>query len=202
MVHTSTLTFLELPMPLPLALPLPAPNLNLMGIICGGGGGGGGGIRRAHGRMGGPRGKPELRGLIGETTMGALGPSALGPRALGPTGKHRGSMPLGRDTPAAAGALGGGGGGGLWRSPVGPNIGFNGGRGSIRGGIPCGVNRPTNLGGGSCRTPAGGNLGPIRGPLFSGLIPGAALLLFPERNSLSVSLSSTDATFPSRDTAV
>jgi len=149
-LRTSILPFLELP--LPLAFPLPAPNRTLMGgIICDGGG-----IRRGHGRMGGPRGNPEPRGTI-DGTIGAM------PRALGPPG-NLGSIPLGRDAPLA----GLSGSGNLCR---GPNIGFNGG-GSIRGGITCGVGLPTNLGGGSggCRTPAGGNLGPMRGPLFSGLI--------------------------------
>lgn len=116
-VHTSILIFFELPITLPLVFALPAPNLSLMGgIICGGGG-----IRRAQGRMGGPRGNTEPRGPI-DGTMGAM------PRALGPPG-NLGSMPLGRDTPPA----GLGGSGSLCR---GPNIGFNGGGGNIRGGIP------------------------------------------------------------------
>jgi len=148
------------------------------GIICGGGG-----IRRGHGRMGGPRGKPEPRGPI-DGMMGAM------PRALGPPG-NLGSMPLGRDTPPAG--LGGNGSSLCLGGPTGPNIGVIGG-GSIRGGIPCGVNLPTNLGGGSCRAPpAGGNLGPMRGPLFSGLITSQlfscsrqeSLLLVNERRAYS-----------------
>lgn len=74
--------------------------------------------------MGGPRGGPEPRGPI-DGTIGAM------PRALGPP-ENLGSMPLGREAPPAS--LGGNG--NLCRGPPGPNIGFNGGGGSIRGGIP------------------------------------------------------------------
>lgn len=70
--------------------------------------------------------------------------------------------PLGRFTPPGLG-----GGGSLCL--MGPKTGLIGG-GGILGGKPGGGSLPPNLGGGGGRIPAGGTLGPSRGPRFNGLM--------------------------------
>ena len=77
-------------------------------------------------------------------------------------GSNSGNIPLGLFTP-----IGGGGSGNLCR--MGPKTGLMG-SGGILGGKPGGGSLPPNLGGGGGRIPAGGSLGPSRGPRFNGLI--------------------------------
>lgn len=123
-------------------LPLTVPFLaENLGLMCGKICGGK--TLRGHGHISGPRG-PAMGG------NGAL-----------PGGKS-GSGPPGWATPPSLG-----GGGNLCL--IGPRIALIGGSG-ILGGIPGGGSLAPNLGGGGSRIPAGGSLGPKRGPLFKGLM--------------------------------